>query len=364
MKRLAIEQLKPGMTVARSIYSSDGRVLLQASVVLDAVYIKRLQQLSIRSIYVKNTITDFDVEIPDIISEITRVNTIKDIKQGFENIENNRKLNIRSVKTLVDNILDEILLNSNTLLHLSDIRTFDDYTFAHSVNVCVVTIMIGITLGYNDFKLRELGLGALLHDIGKTKIDKAILHKPDDLTAEEFSEITKHTEYGFEILRQYDDISLLSAHIAFQHHERWDGQGYPRKLHGDQIHEYARIVAVADVYDALLADRPYRPAYSINQTLTVLKRMAGIYLDNKCVDALISNVAIYPIGSIVELNTGDIAIVIDINKKFPTKPKLKIIYNKNTRSLCPPHMIDLSKMTTVVIKRGLSQTAFDNILHK
>lgn len=362
MIRLNVEELQPGMIVARSIYNSDGRILLQAGMVLESSYIERLKQIGIYSVYVKNDLLgNIEFEIPELISETTRLNTIKDIKENFINIENNRKLNIRAVKTLVDNILDELLQNHNVLVHLSDIRTFDDYTFAHSVNVCVLSIVTGITLGYHDLKLKELGLGALLHDIGKTKINKEILNKPDDLTKEEFAEMKRHTEYGFEILRQYDEISLLSAHVAYQHHERWDGNGYPRRLAGENIHEYARIVAAADVYDALLADRPYRPSYTVNQALTVLNRMAGIYLDKNCVMALISNIAIYPIGTIVELNTGDIGVVVDNNKEYPNRPILKIIYDRSSHKLCCPHEIDLSKLTTVVIRRALSQEEFYNI---
>lgn len=365
MRRESVEKLKSGMVVARSIYNSDGRVLLHAGIVLDNIYIERLKQMGIYSVYIKDDlIDDLDLKIPELISETTRINTIKDIKQSFLNLENNRKLNIRGVKTLVDNILDELLLNHNVLVHLSDIRTFDDYTFAHSVNVCVLSIVTGITLGYHDLKLKELGLGALLHDIGKTKIDKDIISKPDDLTKEEFAEVKRHTEYGFEILRQYDEISLLSAHIAYQHHERWDGNGYPRKLAGENIHEYARIVAVADVYDALLADRPYRPSYTVNQALTVLKRMSGIYLDKDCVTALISNIAIYPIGTIVELSTGDMGVVVDNNKEFPNKPVLRIIYDKSSRRLCSPHEIDLSKLSTVVIRRAVTQEEFSEITQK
>ncbi|HZJ84333.1 MAG TPA: HD-GYP domain-containing protein [Syntrophomonadaceae bacterium] len=360
MKRLSVLRLEEGMVVARTVYDGDARVLLHAGIILDKIYIKRLQELGINSIYVKDPLIN-DIVIPEPISETTRIQTIKVIKDNFTNLESNRKLNIKAVKTLVENILDELLQNYNLLIHLTDIRTYDDYTFAHSVNVCILSIMTGITLGYHDLKLRELGLGALLHDVGKVRIDKEILNKPDDLTRKEYDEIKKHPAYGFEILRQYQDIPLLSAHVAYQHHERWDGNGYPRKLKGSEIHEYARIVAAADIYDALLADRPYRPAYSINQALIVLKRLAGTYLDKEVVTALISNIAIYPIGTIVELNTGDVAVVVDVNKEYPNRPVLKVIYHKRTHRLATPHEIDLSKLTTVVIKTPLTIEEFTKI---
>ncbi len=363
MQRLTLDRLKPGMEVARTIYNADGRVLLQIGIILDENYIRRLKEIDVLSVYIKDGIID-DVEIPEVISEETRIKTIKEIKQNFMALEKSRKLNTGAVKSLVDNILDEILYNSNVLVSLTDIQAFDDYTYGHSVNVCVLSIMTGITMGYNALKLRELALGALLHDIGKTKIDKSIINKPDDLTKAEYEEIKRHPQYGFDILRDYPEISLLSAHVAFQHHERWDGRGYPRGMTGENIHEYARITAAADVYDALMADRPYRPSYTVSQALTVLKRMAGIHLDKNVVLALIANIAVYPIGTLVELNTGNIGVVVDINKEYPTKPVLRIVYDMIARKVVAPHEIDLSKLTSVLIRRTLTYEEFDDFRKK
>lgn len=363
MRRIYINEVKPGMIIARSIYSSEGRILLQTGIVLNDQYIARLEELGINSIYIRDELFGEIEKFSDVVSEETRIETIKIIKENFIYLEHDRKLNIRAVKKVVDNIIDELLANINVLVNLTDIRTFDDYTFAHSVNVCILSIMTGITMGYNDLKLKELGVGALLHDIGKTKVDKDILNKPGDLTREEFDEVKRHTIYGFEILRRYEDVSLLSAHVALQHHERWDGHGYPRTLSGEDIHEYARIVAVADVYDALLADRPYRASYSVNQTLTILNRMKNMYLDPRCVTALVTNIAVYPIGSIVQVNTGDIGIVVDVNKEQPTRPIIKIVYDANNRKLCHPHEVDLSKLHTIIVTRTLSQQDINNLFN-
>ncbi|MBO8158094.1 HD-GYP domain-containing protein [Thermosyntropha sp.] len=363
MIKVRIENLTPDMIVARNIYSSDGRILLHAGIKLNENYINRLKNLGIISVYIKDEFDDeLNLEIREPVSEETRAETIKEVKNAFEALEQNRSMNTRMVKSMVNKILDEILDNHDILINLCDIRTFDDYTFGHSVNVCILSIMAGITMGYHDLKLKELGIGALLHDIGKVYLDPAVLNKPDDLTREEYAEVKRHTEYGFEILRKYPDIPLLAAHIAFQHHERWDGQGYPRGLAGEDIHEYARIVAVADVYDALLSDRPYRPSYTINQAITILNRMSGIYLDPKCITALVANIAVYPIGTIVELNTGDIGIVVDVNKSAPTRPILKMIYNKTTNRLYRPYEVDLSKLTTVIITRSLTREELGEIL--
>lgn len=361
MRRIRINELNSGMIVARTIADSEGRILLRAGVQLDEKYIDKLRSLDLQSIYIHDAFNG--AQVHDVINEETRQQTIKVVKDNFLRLENQHKLNIRVVKAMVDQIIEELLTDLNVLVNLNDIRTFDDYTFGHSVNVAVLSIMTGITLGYNDRQLKELGVGAILHDIGKTRIDKSILSKPGDLSKDEFNEVKRHTNYGFEILRQYPDVSLLSAHIAFQHHERWDGNGYPRGLTRDDIIDYARIVAVCDVYDALLADRPYRNSYTVNQALTVLKRMGGIYLDPHCVDALISNIAVYPIGTIVELNTGEVGIVVDVNKEAPTRPIVRLLFDQNRGKVALPQEADLSKYTTVMVTKSLSEETLRKLLH-
>jgi HD-GYP domain-containing protein (c-di-GMP phosphodiesterase class II) len=353
MRRIAIHNLATNMIVARTVYASDGRILLHEGIALNKDYIKRLGDLGISSIYIRDKFVEDD-NIKDVVSEKIRVETIQAIRDNFYELEKGRRLNTKRIHTLVNNLIDELLINSNLLVNLADIRSFDDYTFAHSVNVAILSIMTGITMQYNELQLKELGIGALLHDLGKTKIDVNILNKPDDLNKEEFEEIKRHPQYGFDMLRKHDDISLLSAHIAFQHHERWDGHGYPRQLSGEKILEYARIVAVADVYDALLADRPYRPSYSINQASTIVKRMAGTFLDVNCVDAFLSNIAIFPIGSFLELNTGETGVVVDVNKEMPSRPIVKIIYGKDRHPLFKSHEIDLSKLSTITVKKVLT----------
>ncbi len=361
MRRIKIKHLKPNMVVARSVYYGNAHVLAQAGMVLTVDAIKRLDELGIASVYIREQYVPETVEPEDVIPEKVRLETIEMVKASFINLHDHLKLDINRVASIVNSIIDELLASDDILVQLTDIRAFDDYLFAHSVNVCVLSIMTGITLHFDKARLTELGVGALLHDIGKTKIDSEILNKPDDLSRQEFDEIKRHTNYGFEMLRNYADLSLLSAHIAFQHHERWDGQGYPRGLRGESIHEYARIVAVADVYDALLADRPYRPSYTVNQALTILERMSGVYLDPNFVTALVSNIAIYPVGSLVEISTGYIGIVMEVNKVVPTRPVIRIIVDNTGRRLSRTHMIDLSQFATIMVIRALNGDDIDKL---
>jgi len=355
MRRVAVGLLKPGMVVARSIFDSEGKCLLGAGVTLTEYYIQRLKDLGIASVYIKDELFDSLGEIKEPISGKTRIETIKEVKRNFQALEANRRINTRHVKKVVDAILDDLMSNREVLINLSDIRTYDDYTFSHSCNVCVLSLLTAITLGYSEPKLKELGIGALLHDIGKVQVSKELLNKRGELSPDEYAEIQKHAAYGFEILRAYDDIPLLSAHIAFQHHECWDGKGYPRGLNREQIHEYARIVAVADVYDALLADRPYRDAYSINQALAILNHMSGIHFEPRILAALVSNVAVYPIGSVVMFNTGEIGVVMDVNRNNPTRPVVRVVFDRRLSRLKIPHEVDLSNLTTVYISRVLTE---------
>ena len=235
MRRIRTTMLQPGMKTARNIYADDGTILLGAGMALTEYFIYRLDELGIASVYIQDDVFNSLGEIPDVIPEEVRIRTVQEVKETFHALESSRSINVYKVKDAVENILDELLANHDILVNLSDMRSYDNYTYYHSVNVCVLSLLTGITLGFNHPDLKELGIGALMHDIGKTQIDKEVLNKSGQLSPAEYREIQQHAVYGYQILRSYDDIPLLSAHIALQHHERWDGQGYPRTFEGDEI---------------------------------------------------------------------------------------------------------------------------------
>jgi len=192
------------------------------------------------------------------ICEQTRQEALTLVKKFEKNHAIADTAEMKQVKALVRQIISELLENEDILSNLSSIKSLDDYTFEHSVNVCLISLMIGIGLSFAMPRLKELGTGALLHDIGKLTIPEEILKKPSRLTVDEFNLIKKHTLYGYEMLKDNKNVSMVSAFIALAHHERYDGSGYPLKLKGDDIHNCARIVAMADVFDAMTSDRVYR----------------------------------------------------------------------------------------------------------
>ncbi|MGI6514676.1 MAG: HD-GYP domain-containing protein [Syntrophomonadaceae bacterium] len=355
MRRVSLEYLEPGMKIGRTIYSTDGRPLLVAGMVLNTHYIKRLIDYGIGSVFIKDDMFDEIEEPPDLISEQTRLESVRTVKELFHNLESKKRINLQGVKKTVKNLIDEVLSNREILVNFADIRNFDDYTFSHSVQVCVLSIITGISLGLDHIKLKDLATGALIHDIGKTRVDRELLNKPGDLTTEEFIEIKRHAERGFEILRANQDISLLSAHIAYQHHERWDGNGYPRGLREQEIHLYSRIVAVADVFDALVADRPYRKAYSTSQAISLMRRMSGSQFDPGILESFLVNVAEFPIGTVVALSSGEIGVVVDTNREKPILPVVRVIFSKRLKPLSVVKEIDLTKDASVHISRVLGE---------
>ncbi len=362
MRKIPLDYAIEGMLLGRSIIDSEGNILLRAGVELDEKYITRLYELGIHYLYIRDEVYGETDEYEDVISEETRISTVKMVKTTFSHLQQDRKINTVALRNIVNNLLDEILDNSSVLLSISDISTLDNVIFYHSVSVCTLSIMTGITMGYSDTKLMELGIGALLHDIGKSKFDQELVKRFGNLSEEEYVLLSKHPELGYSIIRDYGDLSLLSAHVALQHHERWDGKGYPRQLAGNKIHEYARIVAAANTYDDLMTDRPNRPPYQVNQAINLIKRMSGIYFDPSVVVAMISNIASYPLGSFIKLNTGEIGIVTHLNSESPQKPIIRIIIDKSLRRVQHPHEIDLSRMKTIIPVEILSERELNKLL--
>lgn len=353
MRKLHIASLMPGMVLGKSIFSSNGQTLLMEGVVLNEKYIQRLNELGVLSLYVKDGVTD-DVPIPDVVDDRVRIETQQEVKKIFSTFEKGRRFDLSSISSYVNAIMDDLLSADQRLFDLTDIKTFDDYTFQHSVNVCILAIITGISMNYNQIQLRDLGIGALLHDLGRIKINRDILQKRDKLSDAEFSTIQKHSTFGYEQLRQSDNVNIISAHVAFQHHERYDGSGYPRGLTGDQIHEYARIVAYCDVYDALTTERPFRKAFTPKEALMSMKDSIGTMFDPKIAAAFFKNIVIFPVGSIVQLNSKEIGVIIKNNKETLNQPSVRIIVDRNGQRVETPFDINLSEKRAYQITRLLN----------
>ena len=331
MRKASLRRVKPGTKLAKTIIDISGRLLLTAGTEIKESYISRLRNLGVSEIYIDDDISE-GICVNDVIKETTRIEAKQVLSSIAKDSALSGTINSDSVKNVIDKMVDELLDNNDIIFNLSDIKTYDGYTFEHSVNVCILSIITGIGLGYNMNRIRELGVGALMHDIGKLKVPENILNKPAKLTSEEFEIIKKHTTDGFEILRKDKNISKVSAYIALAHHERYDGSGYPFHTKGDNIHQCARVVSVADVYDALTSDRIYRKKMKVHEAIEYIVASAGKHFDKDVVDAFISHIAIYPVGTGVVLNTGEKGLVVKVHKAAPSQPIVRVIYNEKKRS--------------------------------
>lgn len=348
MRLVSIDSVKPRALLAKTIYDGQGRILLAKGTELHPQYIKRLQELGIWSVYIQDDLTA-GIEIDDVVSERTRVQVMQTTKEALMKVQAGNSIESKKIREAVSNIMDEILQTQDLIVHITDIRSLLDHTFGHSVGVCILSLLTGMAIGYDQLRLKELGTGALMHDVGKAVIPKDIINSPHVLTAEEYKLVQSHAAEGFEILRKSENISSVVAHVAFQHHERFNGKGYPRQLQGHEIHEYARIVAIADVYDALTTDRPYRKRLLPHQVIDMLTDSGDTDFDSEIIKEFIRNIAPYPKGTIVLLSSGHKALVLDVKKEFPTRPKVQLLYDSQGRKMPPNAVADLMAYLTVFI---------------
>ncbi len=351
MRYVAIDQVEPGDILYRSIYTSDGLTLLQADMQLTVGMINKLRRFGVTMLYIKDPYTD-DVKLEDVVSDATRKEALTNLSTAVQCVQTGKDIDLRGIQRSISNIIDETLKNRRILLNLNDIRTNDNHLFIHSLNVCMMSTVIGVGLGYNNTQLKELATGALLHDIGK-------VGKDDEEPIPGIHE-NHHSWTGFNILRKKHEMSIVSAHIALQHHEWVNGTGQPRGLSGSEIHDFAKIVAITNYYDNLISSfskeaetlHPYEACEKI-------MALANYRFDHDMVIRFLRSIATYPTGSSLKLSTGEVGVVIDQNRGLPTRPVVRVIKRDkySNRRMEDDHEvtdIDLSQETTVFISGVMS----------
>ncbi|REE82662.1 HD-GYP domain-containing protein (c-di-GMP phosphodiesterase class II) [Paenibacillus taihuensis] len=356
MRLLPIQMCRPGMRLAKKIYSEDGVVLLSENVELSARLINRLSECGVYFVYIQDPRLA-DLVIPDLISEDTRQRALSEIRTNFRDLMDrpNRKSGVtypyiaKSFKQIMGMVIDDLTDQKDAMIMLMNMGIVDDYLFQHSLNVSVYTTLLGIANGYNRDELMTLGLGAMLHDIGKTQISPNILKKQGSLTFEEYEEMKRHAERGYLLLKDEPNIPLIAAHCAYQHHERLDGSGYPRGIKGDEIHEYAKWIGLVDSYDAMTTTRIYRRPMLPHEAVESLYAGTGTLYEQRMLQLFRDKVAIYPLGITVKLQSGEFGVVVDINSSCPHRPVVRVLNNENGEELNAPYEVDLSTQLTTMI---------------
>ena len=326
MRLVAISKLKPEMVLARSIYHNDCLVLKEGQTNIGR-FVRNLSNMGIEYVYVEDSKSS-GILIPDAISEKTRVHCKRVLRQTITDFSDNSTLEITDISVAINSILDEILNNPDVQISLNDISATDEYTFSHSVSTTVYALLIAKQLDYSRSMMEKLAIGTLLHDMGKVLLDKKILFKEDRLSEDEFEYIKKHTIYGYDALKKCVHLTELSRVISLQHHERMDASGYPYGIPAGELHEFARIVAIADVYDAVTTDRCYKKKWSSVKAVNYLLENADTKFDTNLVATFIRQIAIYPNGTLVQLSSGCAAIVKEQNKSMPFRPIVRVIENE------------------------------------
>lgn len=314
---------KNSMTLAKDIIDTQGHILVSKSSDLTEERIHRLIELGITSIYINDSWSKDLLINPSISQEL--------INKSMNSLSN---MDIDSIKQCSSELVDNLLESTSKMYDIATLREYDEYTLQHCINVAIYAITLGIGLGIEYSRLKKLASGALLHDIGKGSISINIINKAGKLTPDEIDIIKKHPQIGYNLLKDNMMISSSERAIIYQHHENYDGSGYPRGLKNDEIYELAMITHVCDVYDALISKRSYKKALKYSEAIDIMKSYRGTLFNPEILDAFFKYVPIYYQGTTVILNNEEEALVVKNNRGNVLQPVIKLKNNK---------IIDLSK---------------------
>lgn len=368
LKKISVSQLRPGMFLQELCGSwMDHPFWRNAFVLKDPADIRRIVESGIKEVIVD---TDKGLDVleaapaepppaaPAVIAAPTveRTSMAEEVKLAakvvakskeavtsmFQEARMGKALDAADAAPLVDEIAGSVSRNPGALISLARLKNKDEYTYMHSVAVCALMVALARQLGLGDGETRDAGLAGLLHDVGKMTIDDAVLNKPGKLTDEEFARVRSHPEEGHKMLLEGRNVSPMALDVCLHHHEKTDGSGYPHRLAGEAITLHARMGAVCDVYDAITSNRPYKAGWDPAESVRKMADWKG-HFDPRVFQAFVKSIGIYPIGSLVRLDSGRLGVVIDQTEKSLLSPKLRVFFSTKSNVRIPPEVVDLSR---------------------
>jgi len=270
----------------------------------------------------------------------------KAVVSMFNEARMGKAIEADSVMPLVEEISSSVARNPGALISIARLKTADDYTYMHSVAVCGLMIALARQLDLDEAQIREAGMAGLLHDVGKMAIPLEVLNKPGKLTDEEFTLIKGHPAAGHEMLASGRGVSEISLDVCLHHHEKIDGTGYPHKLAGDQISLFARMGAICDIYDAVTSERPYKKGWDPAEAVHKMATWSKGHFDERIFQAFVKSVGIYPVGSLIRLQSGRLGVVIEQTPSSLLTPRIKVFFSIKSQTRMPPEVVDLSRPST------------------
>lgn len=256
--------------------------------------------------------------------DVKHEKAINDSREIFEKIRNNGELDLDHIRSNVEELLPDMIRNNDVLMRLNQLKKVDDYTFQHSLRVSILAAMIGKWLGYSQLEILELGEAALLYDIGKMSIPEFVLRKNTAVTPDEYELIKKHPQFGYSILLKTPGVTANMKYAALHHHERMDGSGYPLRLKAGQIHEFAKIIMVCDVFDAMISDRPYKKGICPLLAADYLLWSSGKLFDGEVCYVFVKKLSEYFVGKDVRLSNGLEGRIVYVDENYPTRPIVQV----------------------------------------
>ena len=378
MIKLSIDEVKPGMLLARSIVSETGELMLSAGYVINDRILGKMREIELTACWIAEEGTECVIpeetvneqlalqsqfvvrENADILRKVSQVRSLSHDSISKVLADASRFKNIiavEEIKKIVKQILDDLVSKEPVAVNLTSIRTKSGYMFQHALDVAVTAIILANKLKYTHREIEELAMGCLLMDLGQVVFPDSLTGKDGAYTDQESLLLREHPTLGYAILRQNDRLSITTAHVAYQHHERQDGRGFPRGLRGDNqiplktlspkkgvIHRYAEIAAVADAYISLLSPRPGSVApKSPDEAMRMVIKSAGSHLNRAVVDAFIAIVPVFPVGSRVVIledrkyrkYTGFSGVVARCSPDNPEKPTVLVVFDREKKKIKP-----------------------------
>ncbi len=356
MRLVPISCIKESTRLAKTIYDIEGRTLLKRGVPLNNKLLSKIKNYGIQSLYIDDDYSH--IEIKEVIKPEIKRRALKAIKSTFDTLkkqseEMNTKHSgmdhVSMLSEIAKDIVDDLLSHNQIFINLVDIKTMDNYTYEHSLSVAILSLILGVEVRLSRDELCDLCVGAMLHDVGKIFVPLEILNKPSTLTQQEYEIIKNHTVSGYDYLFRDYSVKASSRLIALQHHEACDGTGYPKGLLASQIHKFSKIVAIADIYDAMTSDRPYRTGIQPHEVIEYIMGNAGGRFDYNMVVSFVRKIIPYPIGTLVNLSTGQYAYVEEINVNYPLRPVICI--KDPSDETIDGTIVNLLEVTNIVIRK-------------